>query len=276
MTTFTVPRGQFRALLAASAPHTGKESEDTPLLGRVRFHPLGDRLLAWTTDYTTSVVSSITIDQHRDADLETFDLQAAEVARALAVFKPPAGDARMMWDDAMMRVRVTTEHVVFTEEPAWTDVAEGRSLQVLRIVPEQGQDRYPDVPRLVVEALFGQVSQVPQLRVFADHLARFQAAGKAWNAPIRLEAIENPVCAVIRIGERVVGLLPAYPDDTEKERTRDRRNVDVWVEALSPIRRPVRVEVPADVVTDLQDQARELLRSGSGVHLSVVKAGDPS
>ncbi|MCR6706513.1 MAG: hypothetical protein NVV66_18120 [Cellulomonas sp.] len=266
MTSFTLTRGDARALLLATAPHAGRDTDDTPQLGRVRFVPTGDAVLAWCTDYATSVVARALVDHDHD-DVTAFDLPIAEVRAALAVFKPPAGDARMHWLDELMRVEVTSEHVVLTELGQLLD---GRQLKVSRIVPANDADRYPDVPRLVADSLTGVPTTGNAYRVKAEHVARFTAIAAWHGTPVRLHGVDDPSSVLVRIGTAVLGLVPAYPVSADHRDT-ERQDLGAWRSDLEPLRRPERVEVSEAVTEALRDQAAEIFR-GKGV--TVVNLSD--
>lgn len=267
MTAFTVSRGDLRGMLLATAPHAGTETDDTPMLGRIRFVPTGTHLHAWCTDHLTAVTTRAEIRDFLDAGVDSFDLPTGAVRAALAVFKAPTGPLRMHWCDDDMRVEVTREHVVFTEVGSLVD---GRKLAVNRLSPTGEGDRYPDVPRDLVDALDGVPTTGPAYRVRAEHVARFGAAAGWWDSPVRLHGMDSPDQVLVRIGGKVLGSVPAYPLDGHAVST-ERTHLAGWRTDLHPLRRPARVDVPAAVVDELVDQAAEIFR-GKGV--TVVSLAD--
>jgi len=271
VTALTLSRGDLRALLLATAPHAGRETDDTPLLGRVRFVPTGSHLHAWCTDFATSVTARAVVTEHLDAELACFDLPLGAVRAALAVFKPPAGDARMHWCDEQLRLEVTREHVVMTEVG---QLVNGRSLQVNRIVPANQADRYPDVPRMLLDALTAAPSHGPAYRARAEHVARFVSVAAWHGAHVRLHGVESPAVVLVRIGEHVLGMVPASVL-TANGLADERVQLRDWSQGLAPLRRPEEVDVPAVVVDGLRAQAASLLRDGAGfVDLQVVLGRD--
>ncbi|UJP39350.1 hypothetical protein [Cellulomonas palmilytica] len=258
MTRFTITRQDARGLLLATAPHAGRETDDTPLLGRVRFVPTGDAVFAWCTDYATAVVAHAAVE-HEDGDLEPFDLPVGEVRAALAVFTPPSGEARMHWCDELLRIEVTREHVVLTELGHFLD---GRQLRVQRIVPANVADKYPDVPRLLLDALEGVPSHGDAYRVKAKYVARFNAVAAWYNdASLRLHGVDDPATVLVRLGATVLGTVPAWllRDDA---RDAERTDLATWRTGLGPLRRPTDVDVPESVVDDLRETARALRAAG--------------
>lgn len=250
MTTFSIPRGQARALWASLLSHAGKQSEDTPEYGRVRFMPGASELLGWTVDGVTAVASWVDVIDHADADLEPFDLSTSALKAALAVFRGPADkDARQMWDDQDLAVDVQADTVVLTEVGG---IVEGRSLTLERIVVTD-DDRYPDVPRLLAHPV--EAPPADTARVSADALARFIPSAKAWDGDLTLAVTGRRVD--VHIGRRLYGLLPIVrlqsPDgEPEHEPAADH---GPWAARLAPHVRPVKdpgadVKVALHVVRD--------------------------
>lgn len=235
MTSFTVPRGQARALWASLLPHAGRQSEDTPEYGRVRFAPGGTELVAWTTDGATQVAAFVDVLDHDDDGAEVFDLATGALKAALAVFRGPSdADARAMWEDQALQVVVGPDTVELTEVG---DIVEGRSLTVERIVLA-GEDRYPDVPRTL--AVVGEPDPAAYARVTADALARFVPSAKAWGGRITATVVRDPQRLEVRVGGRLYGVCPSRPQAPED------RPVDAWSGRLTPLMRPA---TPAPVVT---------------------------
>lgn len=273
MTAFTAPRGQVRAVLASLLPHTGRETDDTPDFGRVRFLPGATELLAWTTDGITSAVAIAEVMDQLDGEADGWDLPLEAVRAVLAVFRGPSDpDARMMWDDQPLRVALTTEHVIFTEVGP---ILDGRSLTVRRIHPA-GADNYPDVPREIVTAQRGKRSKTPTTRVDMTRLARFTPSAKAWGGRADLTVVDDPPTILIRIGKRLVGTCP-----TSVVSNQDRLDIlpteQAWTDRLTPLLRPIPVTVPAETIAQLKAEAEAVIRAAGNdgkVTLTVVKGGE--
>lgn len=233
MTIFTVPRGQVRALIASLLPHAGKQSEKTPLYGRVRFAPGPVALTAWTVDGSTAAASFADVDAYEDAEADIFDLSVPALRAALAVFRGPSdADARQMWEDQPLRFTVEPEAITLEEVDG---LLEGRQLVVERWVTA-GEDHYPDVPRLLT---------VPHAPTDDDTiallsptaLAKFLPSAKAWETPLRLTITGQPHRVEVRVGSRFAGLCPALRRDDEDE-TRARKAAWAWLDRLTPHARP--------------------------------------
>lgn len=270
-----VRRGDLRAAIASVVPHAGKESEDTPDLGRVRFAPASDALMVWATDYGTAVVASARVTEHVDGVLDTWDLSTQTCKQILAVFQGPSNpDARMMWEDQDLSVELTDEQVVLSEVGGLVP-SRNRLLRVPRVL-SAGEDRYPDVPRSVHNVLTAAWSADAAVRTYAvsvDGLAKLVPSAKAWSTHVHLTRIGPSVVA--RCGSRFVALIPTSRDfaDLDEEIEQDRQARDAWAAALEPLRRPVRVRPTPEQLTDLERQASDLLGHGSG-GLRVVRAVD--
>jgi len=256
MTSFTISRGQFRGMLLATAPHAGRETDDTPMLGRVRFVPTGTHLHAWCTDLITAAAYRTEIRDFADAGVDTFDLPIGAVRAALAVFKAPGGPLRMSWCDDDMRIEVTREHVTFTEVGEFVD---GRKLAVQRVVPANDTDRYPDVPRYLVDALEGVPTTGQAYRVHAEHLARFVAIAAWQEKPVRLHGMDSPDQVLVRCGGTLLGSVPALPGNGTWK-SDEHQLLSTWRGDLVPLRRPERIDVPEKVTDALREQAADIFR----------------
>jgi len=271
-TVVDVPAGMFRAALGAVLPHAGKATDDTPDLGRVRLHLTATHLLVWATDRLTAGLARVEVGEFVTGELDGCDLPADSVRKVLAVFTPPSNpDARSMWLDDPLRVEVTDKHVRVTEVGR---MVQGESLTVDRVIPA-GEDRYPDVPRLLVEAIAGQDPLVPA-RPDMGAASRFATAAKAYAAigsrPV-VYLLPGADVVLARIGRAFIGTCPNHAE------ARDAVTLltNAWADELAPLRRPVPVTVPDDVVDGLRDQAERLFREhGTTVEFTVVRGGDES
>lgn len=282
MTVIEVPRGELRAALSAVLPSAGRESEQTPELGRVRLHPSPEALLVWATDNLTTALARIEHPEYFSEVLDTWDMPASAVKKVLQVFMAPSNpDSREMWNDQMMRVEVGEHQVTVTEAGSLVD---GQSLTVPRVVTT-GEDRYPDVPR-VLTALGDRTLEEPgaSVRVNMVALARFASAAKAYSdvLPIvQLVPSHGSGLLLVRIGEAFVGSVPAYPTADERGDTLAARAVVIreqtgwWSELLTPLHRPTTIRVDQATVDDLTRQAAVALAdAGDAVKLHVVRGED--
>ncbi len=277
--TLEAPRGLVRAALSAVLPHTGRESEETPALGRARLVATGDALLVWATDHRTAGLARIEHPEYLTDELPAWDMPASAIRKILQVFRAPTNaDARYMWDDQPMRIEVGDNLVTFTEAGS---IVDGQSLSLSRIVPA-GEDAYPDVPRALT-ALAAAVHDAPaQLgHLNLDALARFTAAAKAYNGDLPLAVItpgHSVHAALVRIGRAFLGSTPSYPDARLTPADVRSGQLDQrmwWSQVLQPLVRPERVQVDQDTTDELGRQAAEVLReAGASVSLRVVRA-DP-
>lgn len=229
MTDFTVPRGQARALFASLLPHAGKQSDDTPNFGRVRFAPDPSELVAWTVDGASAAAGFVDVIDHHTDTADLFDLSTSALKAALAVFRGPADkDARQMWADQPLRVQVTEDAVVLTEVE---ELVEGRSLTVERWVTE-GEDRYPDVPRTLTTH---PTDPTGQGVVGADALAKFIPSAKAWDEALSLAFTSRLL--QVRIRARLIGLCGAIRFDDD-ETARRSTWAGAWDDRLTRHHRP--------------------------------------
>lgn len=273
-----VRRGDFRAALASVLPHAGKESEDTPDLGRVRFAPWANDLTVYCTDHGTGAVATARITSHVDGDVATWDLSVQACKQALAVFTGPSNpDARAYWEDGDLRIELTPEQAVVQE----VDQIPGRTrlLRVPRILLA-GEDRYPDIPRTVhnlLTALPSRTRRHDLAGVYTDGgasvaaLSKLVSSGKAWGDEVSLVHAGRSWLA--SCGPRFLAVVPdtEYHVDREAHGLMLRTDADRWVETLDPIRRPVPPpRPPAEVVDDLAAQAGRILGAGATGRLTVV------
>jgi len=235
MTIFTVPRGQARALWASLLPHAGKQSEKTPLFGRVRFAPGGTELVAWTVDGATAAAAFIDVDVNEDGEADVFDLSVPAIKAALAVFRGPSDpDSRQMWEDQPLRFTVTAEAVTLEEVDG---LLEGRQLVVERWVTA-GEDHYPDVPRLLTVPCLTPGPEQSVALVSPSTLAKFMPSAKAWGYPLRLTVTDGPHRVEVRAGARFAGLCPAIRRDEEDE-SRAAKAAAAWLDRLVTRTRPI-------------------------------------
>lgn len=261
MTRLTTTRGAARALLAPLLHHTGRASDRTPDLGRVRLTVTATHLVAWTTDDSVHVATRATA-HHEDGELDTFDLPVGAVQAALAVFRPPADStARQVWEERELCWDVTGEHVHLTEVG---DLLPGRHLRVVRAT---SIDTYPDVPRRLSEVLGNLLATGPHRHLDAD------------PTTVR-KVIASTPGATLRLGERVavwasptvVAAAPAATGDVVAPWLEDEPLADLtaWLEALTPLRSPVRTQVPPAMVDVLVRQIEEHL-TATGQDLDSVR-----
>lgn len=238
MTVFTIPRGQARALLASLLPHAGKHTDDTPHHGRIRCVPGADQLLAWTVDGVTAAAARVDVIDHLDGELDLFDLPVGAAKAVLAVFRGPSDpDARQMWADAPLRVTLRESDVVLEEVDDDIVDIEGRALTVERWVTD-GEDRYPDVPRMLSRATEGPDANAAAL-VSAEAIARFIPSAKAWDGELLLTTTKDPHRVEVRIGARLLGICPAIARDADA-REKTARSARDWITRLTPHVRPER------------------------------------
>lgn len=275
MTIVEMTRGGLRAALASVLPHTGKASDDTPLLGRMRIQVEDSVMWVWAADYPSAVVVQISDLDNIDGELDVFDLPADSVRAILAVFRAPSGERRQWWNDEPMRLEVTRDNVVLTETGGLVD---GQSLRVPRIVADpQQDDRYPDVPRDIRRALAA--PRITRGFVPMAALGRFLAAAKGYSLHGALHVQPREGYLVVRSGRDLVGIVHTSdePHDYVLERDTEHHSVlGDWSGVLEPLQRPEPVHVPESVVDDLRDQIADLARAGvtitTGLH--VVRGGD--
>lgn len=280
-----VRRGDLRAAIASVLPHAGKESEDTPLLGRLRFVPTAERLLVWATDYGTSALADARITSHVDGDLESWDLSTQSCKQILAVFQGPSGvDARMMWEDGDLRIELTDEQVILAE----VDAIPGRS-RLLRIprVLTAGEDGYPDVARTIRAALAlleadGSWALAEEVRdgvISVESMTKLVGSGKAWDSAVRMTRCGRNYlarCAGDRFAAVVPNLAGGHREEAERQtaNARDDAARRTWMEVLEPLLRPLApAPPPKDVVDDLTDQAAAIIAAGATGRLVVVREG---
>lgn len=281
MTALEVPRGLLRGAIGSVLPHAGTETEHTPQLGRLRFHVLDDAVLTWATDHRSSAIARTVVDEHLDDGADGFDLPAGEAKKVLQVFTPPpaSSSARGMWMDAPLRVEVGEATVTFTETGGFLD---GQSLTVRRVIPI-GDDRYPDVPRLVHAQLAEARASIAHSPAMLDAtvLARFAAAAKAYDADLpfmRLLTPDSTDVALVQIGHVFLGALDRRVDP-DRDHDRIRAVSARWEDTLAPLRRPEPVVIDQALTDELVDQAKKALAAEAdrnGVKLTVVRVGDPN
>lgn len=275
MIALEAPRGQVRAALAAVLPHAGREAEETPDLGRVRFVATGDGLLVWCTDHRTAALARVEHPEYAQDELPSWDMPAGDVRKVLQVFRGPTNaDQRQMWEDTPMRVEVGTSAVTFTEVGS---IVDGQSLKVARIVPA-GEDRYPDVPRELM-GLADVIALEPTavVRLNADAFARFVAAAKAYSGEVPIltvRAAHGAHRALVRCGRSFLGSVPTYPNarlTPELLGGEEREMRTWWDEQLTPLRRALPVPVSSTTADELTEQAAAIFReTGQPVSLRVV------
>lgn len=269
MTDLSCRRGEVRAALSALLPHAGKATDDTPDFGRIRLRAGGDELLAWATDGFTSAVARMTVDEHRDDELDEWDMSIHEVKAVLAVLKRPGNaNEQSVWDSAECRIRLLGRRVRFTEEG---DLFGGRDVTVNRL---EHIDTYPDVPRGLHAVLTAVPPHHPHTNVRTDLLVRFVASGKAYDDTVVLRPSADPASLLFTVGNHFTGQLR-----TMSINANDAANYEGdWATRLAPLRRPVAPIVPADVMDNLRDQAARFFAEEhhDGITLTVTSGGEDS
>lgn len=238
-TIVDVPTGMFRAALAAVVPHAGKDTDDTPLQGRVRIHLTATHLVVWATDMVTSALARVEITEHHTGELDGCDLPVDSVRKVLAVFTPPSHpDSRSVWVDEPLRVEIDDHHVTVTEVGS---IVQGEKLTVTRLVPA-GEDKYPDVPTLLsgLVVLATDDSDGHLARPDMSAMARFTAGVKAYastfgSRPLLYVLPAGDRAVLTRIGNLFLGSCPSQPEEPEKAATGTRW----WTGELTPLRRRV-------------------------------------
>lgn len=279
-----VRRGDLRAAIASVLPHAGKETEDTPMLGRLRFVPTEQHLLVWATDYGTSALAAARITSHVDGDLDTWDLSTQTCKQALAVFQGPTGaEARMMWEDGDLRIELTDEQIILAE----VDTIPGRTrlLRAPRILTA-GKDTYPDVARTIRTTLahlddadtWALAAEVRDGVISVESMTKLVGSGKAWDSAVRVTKTSSGYLA--RCGPRFTAVVPnlaaQHVEEAERatKRARDDATRRTWMEVLEPLLRPLApAPPPKDVVDDLTDQAAAIIAAGATGRLVVVREG---
>lgn len=271
MTSFTITNGDARAVLASLLPHAGKESKDTPELGRIRFAREAERLHAWASDYITHAAASAVVIDQLDGELDSWDLTVETVRAVLAVFKGPSDpDQREMWNDGELRVTALKDVVVFDEVGTFVD---GRSLTVPRVQPV-GKDAFPDVPRFLADMLADPPSKVAGALTRSPHLAPFIPSAKAWGEALSLTLTQGDYPHVIVMaGAGFIGGFSTRPLSDEV-RAKQHEAHQRWLTELEPLRRPVPTEVPADVVEALKEEAQGLYEAGVTLTVTTSGGGD--
>lgn len=270
-----VPRGALRAGLAAVQPHMGRDSDDTPGLGRLRCLAAGDSLLIWASDRLTSGLARIQGPEYLSDELCGWDLPASAVKKLLAVFRPPSNvDARQMWEDAQFRVDVSATLVTVTEVGS---LVSGESLTVARVVP-YGDDTYPDVPReltTLAATLGSRTGPLPSPMALIDPslLARFVVAERtSGGSHLAVHTGDRLERVLVRVGHDFLGSAPAYPgDQTPAELTAHvREQTGWWASQLIDHQRPLPVRLSPAEADDLTRQAENLRRTDPTARFHIV------
>ncbi len=276
MTRLEVPRGKLRAAVASVLPHAGRATDDTPHLGRLRFHVTGDAVHVYATDIAVQALAAIWDPAFLDESADGFDLAAGEARKVLQVFRPPSNaTAREMWEQQAVRLDVTSRQVTMTETG---DLVAGQSL-TLPLVETVGDDPYPDVPRLLMNTLRPQVpitvTTLDALVVDMPSLARFAAAATAYDRSfplVRLVQVGPASKVLVEIGGEFIGQIADYRlsqpvQVTEQEHRR-------WETALGPMMRPERVIVPDALVEQFKAGVSSALAGSEVSSVRVLRDGD--
>lgn len=239
-----VRRGSMRALLSSLVPHAGKESEDTPELGRVRFAPVQDALLGWATDHATAAAAAAEITQHVDGVLDSWDLSVQSCRQVLAVFQGPSNpDARMMWEDGDLSIELVGDEQVVLAEVGGIVPLRNRVLKVPRLVTA-GTDTYPDVPstlRGAVKAALPLTRPAPPASsVAVENLGKLVPSAKAWSTHVALSHTGEAGALLARCGARFLAIVPALPSgrDVDKVRVDVEESLNGWSSRLGPVQKP--------------------------------------
>jgi len=277
VTKLEIPRGKFRAALTAVLPHAGRQTDDTPLLGRVRFHVTGDALYAYCTDLGTQALAAIWKPEFLREDADGFDLAVGEVKKLLQVFRAPSTEAaREMWERQPMRVDTDTKSITVTETG---DIIAGQSLTLPLIEAQDGDDAYPDVARLLMAALApstasGSTRALDALVVDLPTLSKFSAAAKAFGPDwplVRLVQVGPAEQVLVEIGDEFIGMV------RDNRMAQDYDVLDQvhtqWRKVLTPMQRPKRAHVPTSMVEQFKAVAGTALADGGATVFRITPDG---
>lgn len=153
MLQFQVPRGKLRTALGRLLPHAGgsaaKQKEADPW-GRIRFSLDSHDLLAlWTGDNQTRAFATTPVTAYRSPQLDTFDIDAAEVQVILNALQPMGtAEHKSNWLNEDFLITVTDDKVTIAEH--WSIHPATKEVTVPRI--RYSIDPYPDFPAAILSA----------------------------------------------------------------------------------------------------------------------------
>lgn len=270
-TSLKLSRADLRAGLIAVMPHAGKATKDTPHLGRVRWclDVAEEVLILWAGDGATAGAARIPVQVSEETDatepVQLWDTTTRVAAKILAVFR----ESDSHQDELDLGLVLTGRGLHLSEDDG---LLPGEQLQVPRIeVPaDPKQDQSVDVPRLLAPFLEMPASTFGEAVLAHGDLAAFLPAARAYGKRLAVVLIDEPFPRlVVTAGDaqQFIGLaqrLDGQGDDVRTAEQRDKRTAgrQAWWRALSPLKRPVEVQVPDAVRESVMDDVHALVAQG--------------
>lgn len=224
--TVTLGTVDLRQALLSVAPHADQDA-DFPPLHRVRVDVAAVNATVTATNRYTAGHALVSVeDDDGTGELWHVDLSPTDVKEILTVFKTK-GDNE---PDDKLRLDVDDKHTRITDAAGMFD---GKSLSLPRYPDETN---FPDVPKLIAAALGSPPHGSARLVADGAKVALFNAAAKAYDAPLVIEPTGENSVLVISCGESFLGLLMPMRQDEETD-ARQGAWREAWLRRL-PVAEP--------------------------------------
>lgn len=264
-------RADLRAALLSVIPHAGKAGKDTPHLGRVRWclDPAESALMVWAGDGATAGAARISVQvdeapESGDACL-MWDTTTNVARKILTVFR----ESDSHQDELDLGLIVTARGLHLSEDDG---LLPGEKLEVPRteVPADPKQDQSVDVPRALAPYLEMPASTFGEAIATRADLAAFLPAARAYGTGLSVLLIDEPYPRLLVTageGQQFVGIARRLDAGGDDHRTAEARDVRAegrraWWAALTPLKRPLEVQVPTAVAESVMDDVRDLVAQG--------------
>ncbi|MBF6399756.1 hypothetical protein IU438_28720 [Nocardia cyriacigeorgica] len=240
----TVGTNDFRNALTAVRVHASADA-DVPTVHRVRLAIGRENVTVIATDMYTAglAIASVWDSDTNTGDSCTVDVLPADILQILRIFG--AGKEKADEPEFMLRLDISGDRLTITD---CSGLIDGRAYKVPRLPTDGGA--LCTVPDLIARQHDSAPSLLADMIVGGETMARFRAAGSAYEQPLEIEAHTANRSLLIRCGESFLGLImPARPSDDARDRmTEHRRDWDHRLPEIVAAANAERAQADAEAV----------------------------
>ncbi|WP_280471165.1 DNA translocase FtsK [Nocardia cyriacigeorgica] len=262
----TVGTNDFRNALTAVRVHAGTDA-DVPTVHRVRLAIGRENVSVIATDMYTAglAIASVWESDTNTGDTCTVDVLPGDVLQILRIFG--AGKEKADEPEFMLRLDVSADRLTITD---CSGLLDGRAYKVPRLPTDGGV--LCTVPELIARQHDSAASLLADMIVGGETMARFRAAGSAYDEPLEIEAHTANRSLLIRCGDSFLGLImPRRPSEDDLDRMREyRRDWDHRLPEIVAAAQAERAQADAEAVAAVVPPTSAALGSDREAFLQAV------
>lgn len=217
MTTVKVGTTDFRHALNAVRVHACTDSEIPPI-HRIRLAVDRQNIVVTATDMFTAGLAIASVLDSADEPGQypcTVDIAPSDIKNILQIFT--AGKEKSDTPEFELRLDITKDRVTITD---CSGLIDGHALTVPRMPTDGGT--LCTIPGLIARQHGSDATQLTDMSVGGEMLARFSAASNAYGQALDVEAHSASRALLIRCGESFLGLMmPRQLLDRDRDDRRD-------------------------------------------------------